>query len=212
MSAHRTSRRRDETRPQGKVDSDDRRGKIVTAAGQTFIRYGFRKTSMDDVARNAKITRQGLYLHFSSKEALFRAVVAHLVEAAQTAGRAALNRFDLGLEHRLLGAFDAIYDSALADAGSPHLDELLAAAAELTPNAVRRMESAIIGDLEKVLTKHFADAERQDGITPKAVAELLYATSSGLKQRGASRSHYRASMRVMVSLVVQFPTGDRSLD
>ena len=53
-----------------------------------FIRYGYRKTSMDEVARAAQVSRQGLYLHFANKEDLFRAAVKHALESSlQAASR-----------------------------------------------------------------------------------------------------------------------------
>jgi AcrR family transcriptional regulator len=38
-----------------------------------FWKFGFKKTSVDDLAAAAGISKQGLYLHFSSKEEVFLA-------------------------------------------------------------------------------------------------------------------------------------------
>jgi AcrR family transcriptional regulator len=38
-----------------------RQERVLAAALEVFGRYGFRKTSMDEVARSADISRQGLY-------------------------------------------------------------------------------------------------------------------------------------------------------
>ncbi|WP_441228550.1 helix-turn-helix domain-containing protein [Tardiphaga sp. 20_F10_N6_6] len=46
---------------------------ILDAALPLFVRHGFRKTSMADIARAAGISRASLYLSFNSKEDLFRA-------------------------------------------------------------------------------------------------------------------------------------------
>ncbi len=43
-----------------------------------FIRYGFRKTSMTDIARAAELSRQSIYNRFGSKEAVFDWVVGTL--------------------------------------------------------------------------------------------------------------------------------------
>lgn len=60
---------------------------------ETFARYGYRRASMDQVAEAAGLTRQAVYHHFQSKEALFRAAVEALhdgaLEAAVAAGAAA---------------------------------------------------------------------------------------------------------------------------
>jgi AcrR family transcriptional regulator len=55
-----------------------RREQILVAAARAFARAGFTATSLDDVAREAGVTRAILYRHFDSKADLYRAV---LVEA-----------------------------------------------------------------------------------------------------------------------------------
>lgn len=67
--------------------SDSRREAVLEAAIGVFARYGFRKSSMDEVARAAGVSRQGLYLHFADKEELFRTAVAYKLQAQLTAAR-----------------------------------------------------------------------------------------------------------------------------
>ncbi len=189
------------TRPASK-DERGRRDGILDAAGETFIRYGFRKTSMDDVARAAGLSRQSLYAHFPNKEALFRDVVQHLVAATREASRAALAREDADLEARLLDSFDAMYGSALSDEGSGHLNELFAAAEELTSDAVRNLERAIVADLARVFRDHAVGAAWQKkGMPSTMLADHLYTLSTALKHRGVSRAEYRERMRTAVRIV-----------
>lgn len=58
---------------------------------EVFAQFGFRRASMDQVAQEAGLTRQAVYHHFDSKEALFRAAVEALhrgaLEAEIEAGR-----------------------------------------------------------------------------------------------------------------------------
>lgn len=58
--------------------SSDHRETILTAAIETFARFGFRKASIDDIARRAAIGKGTVYLHFESKEELFGAVVRRI--------------------------------------------------------------------------------------------------------------------------------------
>ena len=48
---------------------------IQNVAGELFQRFGFEKTSMDDIARRAHKAKRSIYYHFNSKEALFCATV-----------------------------------------------------------------------------------------------------------------------------------------
>ena len=73
---------------------------------EVFGRYGFRKASMDEIARSADISRQGLYLHFANKDALFRAAVRQELDTALGDVSRCLNEEGVGLERRAVAALD----------------------------------------------------------------------------------------------------------
>src|ERR1700704_4293144 len=84
-----------------------RRDRVLAVALEAFGRHGFRKTSMEDVARAAGISRQGLYLQFASKEALFRAAVGRELHAALAEAFRCLDADGAGLDRRVVLALDA---------------------------------------------------------------------------------------------------------
>jgi len=51
------------------------RNKILSVASKLFSRYGFHKTSMDEIAKTARKAKGSLYYHFASKEDLFKEIV-----------------------------------------------------------------------------------------------------------------------------------------
>jgi len=51
-----------------------RRAEILEAAKSCFLRYGYGKTSLDDIAKEAGLSRPLLYRKFANKEAIFSAV------------------------------------------------------------------------------------------------------------------------------------------
>jgi AcrR family transcriptional regulator len=53
----------------------ERRELLLAAATRAFARYGFAATSLDDVAREAGVSKVILYRHFESKADLYRAVL-----------------------------------------------------------------------------------------------------------------------------------------
>jgi TetR/AcrR family acrAB operon transcriptional repressor len=57
------------------ADFEQRETHILAAAAVLFMRYGFDKTSVADIAREAGISKGAIYLHFASKEALFEALL-----------------------------------------------------------------------------------------------------------------------------------------
>src|ERR1700755_1432670 len=67
------------------------RDRILDAAMAVFRRQGFRRSSIEQAAEAAGLTRQALYHHFKSKEALFRAVIEHVHETALAAEATAVS-------------------------------------------------------------------------------------------------------------------------
>jgi TetR/AcrR family transcriptional regulator, transcriptional repressor of aconitase len=51
-----------------------RRSEILEAAKLCFLRYGYGKTSLDDIAKAAGLSRPLLYRKFANKEAIFAAL------------------------------------------------------------------------------------------------------------------------------------------
>lgn len=49
--------------------------KIISHASQVFSKYGFKKASMDDIAKASGMGKSSLYYYFKSKEEVFEAVV-----------------------------------------------------------------------------------------------------------------------------------------
>jgi len=55
---------------------DDTKESILSVATRLFSRFGFHKTSMDEIAKIARKAKGSLYYHFASKEELFKEVVS----------------------------------------------------------------------------------------------------------------------------------------
>jgi AcrR family transcriptional regulator len=53
----------------------DRREQILAAARRCFIDQGFHPTRMDDIAREAQLSKGGVYFHFKSKQEVFDSLV-----------------------------------------------------------------------------------------------------------------------------------------
>ena len=52
------------------ADSLEARNRILDAASRCFDRVGVHKTTLADVAREAKVTRTTLYRHFENRDAI----------------------------------------------------------------------------------------------------------------------------------------------
>ncbi len=183
-------------------EAASRRLTILDAATGVFSRYGFKKTSMDDLARAAGLSRQGLYLHFPTKEALFQAALLHLVEALRAAGRAALAREDVGVEERLVTMFEAVPGGLIGTPSAAHMTELLEVAGELMPSLTAEFGAGVVADVARALRGGGVVASWKDaGFSAKDLAENLCATSEGIKHQVTTQGEYRERMRVAVKMV-----------
>ena len=60
-----------------RVKTEQTRQRIVDAAYQCFWRSGFTRTSIDDIAERAKLTKKTIYSYYQSKDDLLAAVLVH---------------------------------------------------------------------------------------------------------------------------------------
>jgi AcrR family transcriptional regulator len=174
----------------------DRKQTIVSLAAGIFVRFGYKKTSMDEVAQTVRLSRQGLYLHFPNKETLFREVVAYLGLTVVSALDRALERPELDLEERLHAGFLAMYSGAFGAHDSEHLQELFASAVEICPDELAALDETIVASLARVL-----EAVANGLWSPQVLADTLYSASYGWKHRGISPEDYSLKMKNAVRLV-----------
>jgi len=59
------------------VDKEIIRLKIISTAGQIFSKYGFKKTTMEEIASALQMGKSSIYYYYKSKEEIFEAVVLH---------------------------------------------------------------------------------------------------------------------------------------
>jgi AcrR family transcriptional regulator len=57
------------------LNKDEVKDTIVNVARHIFSRFGFRKTTMDEIALAARKGKSSIYYYFTSKEEIFKAVV-----------------------------------------------------------------------------------------------------------------------------------------
>jgi len=132
--------------------------RILDAAMRVFRRHGFRRSSIEQAAEEAGLTRQALYHHFSSKEALFRGAIERLYEqalAAEAAAARAAEEADRDLAAVIVAEIGARLGVLFAELeGSPHLDELfsehLAQARDLYQTYSARFGDEVAGTIARV--------------------------------------------------------------
>ena len=80
---------------------DDTRKKILSVANKLFSRFGFHKTSMDEIAKIARKAKGSLYYHFASKEELFKEVVSKEIMSLKGQLSVIINNNDLSASDKI---------------------------------------------------------------------------------------------------------------
>ncbi|WP_443054695.1 TetR/AcrR family transcriptional regulator [Streptomyces sp. NBC_00334] len=186
----------DAGRPPSPAADADRRTAVLDSAMTTFARFGYRKTSMEEVARAARISRPGLYFLFSSKEALFREAVAQALEGDITAVEHALADSGRPLAERLVEAFDqwaGRYVGPLARDVTAVVEDHPDLLGDIVDTAPRRFE--------ELITQAIAVESGRETALP--VARTMISVSIGLKHQAVSRDFYLERLEVAVGLLTR---------
>jgi AcrR family transcriptional regulator len=169
---------------QAKQPPQDR---ILDAAMRVFRRHGFRRSSIEQAAEEAGLTRQALYHYFSSKEALFRALIERLYEqslVAETAAAKAAEEKGHDLADILVAEIAARLNRLFASLeGSPHIEELfsehLVQARDLYQTYATRFESEVAATIARVTRARKLKLE--SGVTVRELARCVEMAIHGTK-------------------------------
>ena len=169
---------------QAKPPPQDR---ILDAAMRVFRRHGFRRSSIEQAAEEAGLTRQALYHHFASKEALFRAAIERLYETSLAAEAAAAKEAEQAghdLADILIAEIGARLRHLFASLeGSPHLDELfsehLAQARDLYQAYAARFGDEVAATITRVCRAR--KLELAGGISARELARCVEMAVHGTK-------------------------------
>jgi AcrR family transcriptional regulator len=181
------------------------RDAILDAAERLLGRFGYRKTTMDDLATEAGIGKGTTYLHFPSKEGVFLATVDRIVarlharlQVIAEGDVAAPARLRAMLRERVLFRFDAVQSYAQS------LDELLGA---FRASFLERREQHFREEAE-IFAAVLADGRRRGELTFKSADRsaraMLLATNSLLPYNLSPRElGERAALSEQVAAIAE---------
>lgn len=196
------------TRPRRAPAPRPERGRqddILSAAIAVFFRYGLHRVTMEDIAREAGVSRQTVYARFGNKERLFVAAASSLIDRSSAGALAALAGPG-PLWDRVLAAFEAQNVGHVRDLQrSEHAEELWGTVSTLLAPIVaskeRRMVAAIAAAVERA--REAGEVRLAPGVTPRELAETMVLADAGFKSHDVTVAKYRARLRVLVELMRQ---------
>lgn len=186
--------------------SSPKREAILEAATRLFARYGYRRTSMDLLAAEAQVAKPTLYAYFDDKDAVFRAVVDHVMTQVVTGARAAAARKG-SVAERLAGVLTAKF-TFLHELvhQSPHAAELLdsqgALGADLVERHDRDVRRVLAGVIDEAVAARELDLAAADLSTASLVEALLRAGHGagwGAPSAAAHKRHLAELVRLIIA-------------
>lgn len=187
-----------------KRDGDEaKRMRILDAAMQLVLSYGYHRTTMDDVARAAEMSRPALYLFFRNKADIYRAIASRMFERCSTEVGQILDT-DASLGVKLMNAVEFMIDSMCPILTSPHGAEIMDLRGQLAGDLVEHWHEGLCRRFRTAIEAETARTGvdlRQRGLCAEVLAELLLDGIEGMKLRTRSIETQRHTARQLVRVI-----------
>lgn len=145
---------------------------IITIASKLFLEKGFDKTSMQDIAESAGISKGAIYHHFKSKEEIINAVTESQTQANQSMITDWLSEIeDMTGRERLIAMLERNIDSQEAH----YLDEVMSVRMKSAEFVLSYMQNCVNQDaalISDIIKQGVADGSLTTGY-PKECAEIF---------------------------------------
>ncbi len=183
----------------------DKREVIITSALDLFRHYGYRRTSMEDIARAAAVAKGTLYLYFKSKDELFEAICRSLAEQVAE-GVTKAEALDLPLEPKLTALMEAklgfVYRWILS---SPHAAELVDSGSRLSEDVFGEVHDQFHNAVRHLVREGVKAGEldpKAVGLTEEQAAEALIAAACGAEKAPDEKS-FRAQLAAIIRVTLR---------
>jgi AcrR family transcriptional regulator len=185
-----------------KLVRDAKRQQILAAALEVFFKYGYKRVSMNEIAEAAGISRPGLYLHFSSKEEVFRAVIVQFADSL-------IEEISKGLpsrktiEEKLRYAFEVWtvqrFDLTLKSPEAKEIsDSSYLFAREALDESYEKLESV----LASILKEHAKSSGSKRALSAEKMAHILTSAVRGFKLVAKSATELRKLIQDLLGIIL----------
>lgn len=166
---------------QAEIERDPKRKQVLGAAFEAFTRYGFRRTSMADIADAAGMSRPLLYTMFRNKEDIFRSLSLLYFDEAATGVEQALAQPGPVAEvlHHGLAAYSGKIGEVLLSA--PHGAEMLEIGHRICDDIVTDGKARVAALFAAYFRSQSEAGTLRLTTSPEETAALLLGAAEGIK-------------------------------
>ncbi|MDF1737876.1 MAG: TetR/AcrR family transcriptional regulator [Verrucomicrobiales bacterium] len=188
----------------------EKQTKVLDAALEVFLRFGFKKTTMGDIARKADMSRPSLYLVYPNKEEILRAVFIRKIEEFSSVAEKKLEKCS-GLEAGISAVLDSwIMEPYKLIRTSPESEEILEFGPKFAPDLRDQMMEQIEAQLIGVI-QTYSDAKSStlatSGVTIETVARLIAVSTAEMKQLVRNEKELKQLLSATVKIHASFLGG-----
>jgi AcrR family transcriptional regulator len=179
-----------------------KRDTVLSAARNTFLRYGYKRVTMNDIAVAAGISRPALYLVFSSKEDIFRGVYEQWVKETLAEIESKIAPLKTP-DEKIRAAFELWtvrpFEMALA---SSEVSELLECTFGFAQDSVKQGYRSFEKVLVPILKSHIMFQTSKIMISADKTAHVLSSAVRGFKVSAKDAAGLRALIRDLLILAL----------
>jgi AcrR family transcriptional regulator len=172
--------------------------RILNASQDIFLKFGYTKTTMSDIAEAVGISRPGLYLIYPKKEEIFKALILKLSEelSAEVKKRNATVNDPL-LQLRVVLNIWVVEMYTLLNQ-SPESAELYENQLSFAQDCMQQSTGLFRADLEEVL-KLFPSTSFNENLAPHDIAIILSSAVMGIKKQ----VHHLDELKKHIDLLIR---------
>jgi TetR/AcrR family transcriptional regulator of autoinduction and epiphytic fitness len=180
--------------------SEAKKHKILTAAQSVFVRYGYKRVNMNDIAEAAGVSRAALYVLFENKEEIFVGVYRQWLDETLVLVKKEIERSGTR-ERKLLHAFEiwAVRPFEMIMT-SPEAKELAECSFDFAQDALRQGYQKFEAMIAPVLAPPAKKRPAKAHMTPERTAHVLSSAVRGFKQAATSPDELRRLIKELLWL------------
>jgi len=175
---------------------------VLEAALSVFLRYGFKRTTMSDIAKAAGLSRQSLYARFSNKDEVYAAGLVlyadRMLTELQTAWATTddlAKKLDVMADITIVPSFEMLRSN-------PDATDMIEGAETLEGRAaMAKIRALKVAALDTMLAP-FADALAEHGQTPAQLADFIETTKHAMMTSCSDRAHLDQNIATLKASVL----------
>lgn len=182
--------------------------KVTDAAQTVFLRYGYKRVTMHDIAESAGISRPALYLLFPNKAEVFKAVIKQMATQSLIEIRKGIDTLS-SVEEKLQHAFELWtvrpYELIMS---TPNAKELIYCCYEFSKEVFEELGAAFESELVKLI-KPLLKSNPSSTLSAKMIARILRTGVRGFKDAAENATELRRMIKnflVIILLAINSPS------